>query len=153
MKPERDEAMMRRALELAREATTWGDVPVGAVVYREDTGKIVGEGANARERDNDPTAHAEVVAMRAACERIGSWRLHECAMAVTLEPCCMCAGAIVNARLGRLVYGATDPKAGAVASLYEIASDDRLNHRVETTSGVLADECGEILREFFRSRR
>ncbi|MCP4758502.1 MAG: nucleoside deaminase [Planctomycetes bacterium] len=142
---------MQRAIELAEEAAERGDIPVGAVIYRGD--EILGEGANRREIDNDPTAHAEVVAMRAAGARLGMWRLHECAMAVTLEPCPMCAGAMVNARLNRVVWGADDAKAGACRSLYEIHADPRLNHRLEGTGGVLADECAELLRRFFKSRR
>ncbi|MDP7071025.1 MAG: tRNA adenosine(34) deaminase TadA [Phycisphaerales bacterium] len=146
-----DLAMMRRAIELAEEAADRGDIPVGAVIYRGD--EILGEGANRREIDNDPTAHAEVVAMREAGNRSGSWRLHGCTMAVTLEPCPMCAGAMVNARLDRVVWGADDPKAGACRSLYEIHADPRLNHRLEGTGGVLAEACVDLLQRFFKSRR
>jgi tRNA(adenine34) deaminase len=148
---DRDVAMMRRALALASEAAGRGDIPVGAVIYKGD--EVVGEGANRRELDDDPTGHAEIVAMRMAGQRLGTWRLHGCSMAVTLEPCPMCAGAMVNARLDRVVWGANDPKAGACTSLYEIHADPRLNHRLEGTGGVLQDECVAILRDFFKSRR
>ena len=143
--------MMERAIMLARRAAMEGEVPVGAVVYRD--GELIAEAANNREGSADPTGHAEVVALRLAGERIGAWRLEGCSVAVTLEPCPMCAGAMVNARVGRLVYGATDPKAGACESLYEITRDDRLNHRFETIGGVLADRCGALLSDFFRRRR
>lgn len=146
-----DLRMLERALRLARHCARAGEVPVGAVVYRGDS--IVAEAANARERDSDPTAHAEVVALRDAGRRAGSWRLDECRMAVTLEPCPMCAGALVNARLGRLVFAAHDPKAGACGSLYEIPIDPRLNHRLPVVGGVLALRAAAQLRGFFRSRR
>jgi len=145
--------MMRRALELAREAAAIGEVPVGAVVYATESNQIVGEGFNTRERDQDPTLHAEVIAIRQAAKAIGSWRLNGCSLVVTLEPCCMCAGAIVNARIGRVVYGADDPKAGAVRTLHQLLEDDRLNHRAAVVWGVCAEECGAILSEFFRARR
>ncbi len=147
----RDVAMMRRALALATEAAASGDIPVGAVIYKGD--EIVGEGANRREVDDDPTGHAEIVALRDAGRKLGSWRLHGCTMAVTLEPCPMCAGALVNARLDRVIWGANDPKAGACCSLYEIHADPRLNHRVEGTGGILREACVEVLRDFFRDRR
>jgi tRNA(adenine34) deaminase len=143
--------MMARALELAREARTFGEVPVGAVVVR--AGRILAQAFNLRETFHDPTAHAERLALTWAGRAIGSWRLDDCTLYVTLEPCAMCAGAIVQSRIARLVYGATDPKAGACESLYRLASDPRLNHRVPITSGVLADECGEVLKEFFQERR
>ena len=143
--------MMKRAIELARRAALSGEVPIAAVVYRGE--EILGEAANNREAHADPTGHAEIVAIREAGRRIGEWRLEGCSMAVTLEPCPMCAGALVNARLGRLVYGATDPKAGACETLYRIPGDVRLNHRVEMVGGVLAPECVELLRAFFRERR
>ncbi|MDP6986873.1 MAG: tRNA adenosine(34) deaminase TadA [Phycisphaerales bacterium] len=143
--------MMQRALALAAEAADRGDIPVGAVVYRGD--EILGEGANRREVDHDPTGHAEIVAMREAGKRLGSWRLHDCAMAVTLEPCAMCAGAMVNARLQRVVWGADDAKAGACRSLYEIHADPRLNHRLEGVGGVLKDESIMLLQRFFSVRR
>lgn len=148
---ELDLRMMHRALALAAEAAARGDIPVGAVVYRGD--EILGEGANRREADHDPTAHAEIVAMREAGRRIGSWRLHGCAMAVTLEPCAMCAGAMVNARLERVVWGADDAKAGACRSLYTIHADPRLNHRLEGVGGVLMDESVALLQGFFSNRR
>ena len=148
-----DERMMRRALELAREAIKLDEAPIGAVVYETETGRIVGEGLNRREIDNDPTAHAEVLALRAAGASIGDWRLNDCTLVVTLEPCAMCAGAIVNARVGRLVFGAKDPKAGSVVSLFELCSDVRLNHRLPVIAGLMEEECGELLRSFFKAKR
>lgn len=148
-----DIEMMRRALELARQAAALGEVPVGALVYETTTGRVLGEGFNRREIDNDPAAHAELIAIRRAAETLGGWRLNTCTLVVTLEPCCMCAGLIVNARLGRLVYGAADPKAGACGSLLRLTEDSRLNHRVEPIAGVLADEAAALLRDFFRSLR
>jgi len=148
-----DIAAIERAIELATIAASEGEVPVGAVVYRTETGERLGEGANRRETDDDPTAHAEIIAIKQAATTIGDWRLNQCTLAVTLEPCVMCAGAIVNARVGRLVYGATDPKGGAIESLYEIAGDERLNHRLPVISGVHEQECGDLLRAFFRERR
>jgi tRNA(adenine34) deaminase len=142
---------MRRALEEARAAVDHGDVPVGAVVVRD--GEELARARNRREADGDPTAHAELLALRAAAAALGSWRLDGCTLYATLEPCAMCAGAMVLARLPALVYATFDPKAGAVGSLYDIARDPRLNHRVEVTAGVDADEVGELLRRFFRSRR
>jgi len=146
-----DLRMMRRAMDLAARAATEGEVPVGAVVYRGE--EIVAEGWNLREATYDPTAHAELIAMSKAGRALEEWRLNDCTLAVTLEPCPMCAGAMVNSRLGRVIYGASDPKAGACDTLYEIPTDRRLNHRVEVVGGVLADECGDLLREFFRQRR
>jgi tRNA(adenine34) deaminase len=146
-----DRLWMTRALEQARGALAHGDVPVGAVVVR--GGLVLAEAGNRREVDSDPTAHAELLAIRAAARALGSWRLDGCSLYVTLEPCAMCAGALVNARLPSLIYGATDPKAGAVGSLYDIPRDDRLNHRVAVTEGVLAKECGDLLIRFFRARR
>lgn len=145
--------MMRRALMLAREASAAGEVPVGAVVWETATGRVLGEGRNRREEDRDPSAHAEHIAILEASRAVGDWRLNHCSLAVTLEPCPMCAGLIVNARVGRVVYGADDPKAGACRSLYELTTDTRLNHRVELVPGVLADEAGDLLRAFFRARR
>ena len=142
---------MRLALEEARAAAAGGDVPVGAVVVRGD--EILARAGNAREREQDPTAHAEILALRQASSAIGSWHLEGCAMVVTLEPCAMCAGAIVLARLDRLVFGASDPKAGFAGSLGDLVRDGRLNHEVDVTVGVLADECGELLRAFFAERR
>ncbi|MDA1026601.1 MAG: tRNA adenosine(34) deaminase TadA [Planctomycetota bacterium] len=146
-----DIRMMERAIELARAAGANGEVPVGAVVYR--GAEILGEAANNRETCCDPTGHAEMVALREAGNRLGSWRLKGCSMAVTLEPCPMCAGALVNARLKRLVYGAFDPKAGACTSLFEIPGDRRLNHRVEMIGGIEETRCAELLKAFFRRRR
>jgi tRNA(adenine34) deaminase len=142
---------MRDALASARRALAHRDVPVGAAVVRD--GVVIARGANARERDGDPTAHAELVAIRRAAKKVGSWRLSGCTLYVTLEPCAMCAGAMVLARLPRLVFGAADPKAGFSGSLGDIVRHPRLNHRVEVTKGVLAEECGRILVEFFRQRR
>ena len=143
---------MRSALDLARLAPAHGDVPVGAVVVTAD-GTVVGAGANDREGAGDPTAHAEVLALRAAAVSVGSWRLTGCTLVVTLEPCTMCAGALVLARVDRVVYGAADPKAGAVGSLWDVVRDRRLNHRPEVVGGVLADECSAVLRAFFEDRR
>jgi tRNA(adenine34) deaminase len=148
-----DEAMMRRAHDLARAAAEAGEAPVGCVVFETATGRVLASARNAREGDADPTAHAEVLAIRAAARALGDWRLNACTLAVTLEPCVMCAGAIVNARLGRVVYGADDPKAGAARSLYRLLEDPRLNHRVPPVRGVLAWESGDLLRAFFRARR
>ena len=146
-----DERVMRLALEEARAAAAGGDVPVGAVIVRGD--EILAREGNAREREQDPTAHAEILALRQASSAIGSWHLEGCAIVVTLEPCAMCAGAIVLARLDRLVFGASDPKAGFAGSLGDLVRDGRLNHEVDVTVGVLAEECGEILRSFFAERR
>jgi tRNA(adenine34) deaminase len=144
--------VMRRALGLARSVVDAGDVPVGAVVLSPDGG-VLGEAGNARERDGDPTAHAEVLALRAAAARLGTWRLQGCTLVVTLEPCTMCAGALVLSRVARLVYGADDPKAGAVGSLWDVVRDRRLNSRPEVVRGVLADESATLLREFFAAHR
>lgn len=142
---------MRVALEEARAAGAEGDVPVGAVVARGH--EVVGRAGNARERERDPTAHAEILALRQAARAVGSWHLEGCTLYVTLEPCAMCAGALVLARIDRLVLGAPDPKAGFAGSLGDIVRDGRLNHEVEVTVGVLAEECGEVLRAFFAERR
>lgn len=144
---------MRAALDLARAAAAAGEAPIGALVYETATGRVLSRAANTREADNDPTAHAEVIAIRAAARALSDWRLNACTLIVTLEPCCMCAGAIVAARLGRVVYGADDPKAGAARSLYRLLEDPRLNHRVVPVRGVLAAESAELLRAFFRARR
>ena len=146
-----DVRMMRAALEAASDCEAFEDVPVGAVVARD--GVILAAAGNARERSQDPTAHAEILALRAASEAVGSWRLDGCTLYVTLEPCAMCAGAIVLARIDRVVFGAPDPKAGFSGSLGNLLQDDRLNHRVEVSGGVLAEECAEPLRTFFRARR
>lgn len=148
-----DATMMLRALELARDAGASGEAPIGAVVFETLTGRILGQARNTREADADPTAHAEVLAIREAARALGDWRLNDCTLIVTLEPCCMCAGAIVNARVGRVVYGADDPKAGAAGSLFRLTDDPRLNHRVTPIRGVLASESAALLREFFRARR
>ncbi|GAB4548317.1 MAG: tRNA adenosine(34) deaminase TadA [Phycisphaerales bacterium] len=145
--------MMRRALELAREAASVGEAPIGALVYVTETGTIIGEGRNDRERAHDPAGHAEFHAIRAAAKHLGDFRLEGCTLVVTLEPCPMCAGLIVNARVDRLVYGAADPKAGACGSLLTLTQDTRLNHRVTPIAGVLAEESSELLRSFFRSLR
>jgi len=142
---------MRRALELASRCAEHGDVPIGAVVVRED--REVAAAGNERELRGDPTAHAEILAMRRAAAAAESWQLDGCTLYVTLEPCAMCAGAVVLARLDRVVFGANDPKAGFAGSLGNLVQDPRLNHEATLVSGVLADECGDLLREFFRARR
>jgi tRNA(adenine34) deaminase len=147
------DALMALALDEARAALDHDDVPIGAVVARIDDGEVVARRHNARERDRDPTAHAEVLALRDAARAVGSWRLDGHVLVVTLEPCAMCAGALVNARVTTLVYGATDPKAGAVTSLYAITDDTRLNHRVGVRGGVRTDESAALLRAFFADRR
>lgn len=149
---------MHLALEQAAAAEAMGEVPIGAVIVRTDDGepsdwRVVAAEHNRRIIDADPTAHAEMLAIRAAAAALGDWRLTGCSMVVTLEPCCMCAGAIVLARLDRVVYGAADSKAGAVDTLYHICNDPRLNHQVQTTGGVRAEECGQILTNFFRKQR
>jgi tRNA(adenine34) deaminase len=146
-----DDAAMRLAMAQAQAALQHDDVPIGAVVVRD--GQVVAARHNERELTGDPTAHAEVLALRDAAARVGHWRLLDCTLYVTLEPCVMCAGALVNSRIGRVVYGATDPKAGALESLYHVCADERLNHRPPVTSGILADECGALLKSFFASRR
>ena len=146
-----DVAMMLRAMGLARHAAARGEVPVGAVVYRGRT--VVAEQANDREATGDPTGHAELAAMRDAGRARGAWRLSDCSLAVTLEPCAMCAGAIVNARIGRVFFGAHDPKAGACGSLWTIPADGRLNHRPPIVAGILARPCGRQLTSFFARRR
>jgi tRNA(adenine34) deaminase len=146
-----DEALMARALTEARRCVDHDDVPIGAVLARD--GEVVAAAGNERELRHDPTAHAEVLVLRAASESLGTWRLEGCTLYVTLEPCAMCAGAVVLSRLDRLVYGSTDPKAGFAGSLGDLVRDPRLNHRAEVTAGVLADESGGLLRSFFRDRR
>ncbi|MFB4304989.1 tRNA adenosine(34) deaminase TadA [Actinomadura sp. GTD37] len=143
---------MRRALAEARKAAQEGEIPVGAVVL-DASGAVIGTGRNDRERSSDPTGHAEIVAMRAAAASLGTWRLSGCTLVVTLEPCTMCAGASVQARLDRVVYGAVDPKAGAAGSLWDVVRDRRLNHRPEVIAELLADECAAPLIEFFTNRR
>lgn len=147
-----DEALMRRALEEAAQTASTDDVPVGAVVV-DASGTVIGTGRNEREARHDPTAHAEVVAMRAAAERLGTWRLDGCVLVVTLEPCVMCAGAILASRLERVVFGAWDDKAGAGGSVVDVLRERRLPHRVEVVAGVLADEAEAQLRAFFSARR
>ena len=146
-----DHKFMQAAIESAKIAEENGDVPIGAIVVFEN--RIIAKGYNQREQLNDPTAHAEIIALTAAAAAMENWRLCGCTMYVTLEPCSMCAGALVLGRLDRLVYGCDDPKAGACGSLYNIVTDDRLNHQLEVTSGVLADECSRQLQEFFTRRR
>ncbi len=143
---------MRLALAEAVAAGRHDDVPIGAVVLGPD-GQVLGRGGNERELHGDPTAHAEIVAIRRAAETIGEWRLSGCTLVVTLEPCTMCAGAVVASRIDHLVFGAFDEKAGAVASLWDVVRDPRLNHRPRVTSGVLADDCAALLDGFFRDRR
>ncbi len=146
-----DELWMRKALAEAHGARQAGEVPVGAVIVHD--GGIIGRGHNQREMLRDPTAHAEMIAITAAAEALGSWRLTGCTLYVTLEPCLMCAGAIVQARLERVVFGAEDPKAGACVSLYQATTDERLNHRVSLLGGVLAADCSAILSDFFQAQR
>ncbi len=146
-----DDELMGLALDEARAALDHGDVPIGAIVVR--GGEVIARRHNERELTGDPTAHAEVLALRDAAEVVGGWRLGECTLIVTLEPCLMCGGAAVNSRLKRLVYGAADMKAGACLSLYNVCDDPRLNHRVQLTAGVRAQECGELLVDFFEAAR
>lgn len=148
---EADEILMSAALAEAHAAAAAGEVPIGAIAAKD--GKVIARGQNRVLRDCDPTAHAEIVALRAAAKAIGNYRLMECELFVTLEPCAMCAGAMIHARLGRLVYAAADPKAGAAGSVLDVLNHPRLNHRMAVTEGVLAEECGELLRGFFRERR
>ena len=142
---------MRLAIEEAAACLAWQDVPVGCVITRDE--EVLAVAGNGRERHHDPTAHAEVLALRAASRAAGSWRLDGCTLYVTLEPCAMCAGAIVLARVDRVVFGAADPKAGFAGSLGNLVQDPRLNHRVTLEGGVMADECGALLKAFFRERR
>jgi tRNA(adenine34) deaminase len=146
-----DAEWMREAVAIAERCLTHEDVPIGCVIVRD--GEVVAAAGNERELRHDPTAHAEVLALRAASETLGSWRLDDCTLYVTLEPCAMCAGAIVLARVPRVVFGAPDPKAGFAGSLGNLVQDERLNHRVELEAGVEAEACGELLRAFFRDRR
>lgn len=145
------ERWMRRALDQARRAFEANEVPIGAVLVHQE--QVIGEGFNQREMLNDPTAHAEMIAITQAAQALGSWRLLDCTLYVTLEPCPMCAGAIVQARIPRVIYGATDPKAGACHTLYSITDDPRLNHRALVLGGVLQEECRAILQEFFAAQR
>jgi tRNA(adenine34) deaminase len=147
------DTLMQLALREARAAPAHDDVPVGAVVARLDTGEVLAHRHNERELASDPTAHAEILALADAARAISSWRLEGCVLVVTIEPCAMCAGAAVNARLPLVVFGATDPKAGAMGSRYDIGRDARLNHRLEVRSGVCADDAAALLRQFFAARR
>ncbi|KAA3629783.1 MAG: tRNA adenosine(34) deaminase TadA [Proteobacteria bacterium] len=151
MSNDTDTHFMQRALELAESAAGEGEVPVGAVLVKD--GEIIGEGWNRPITSHDPTAHAEVQALRAAAERVGNYRLVGTTLYVTLEPCAMCAGAMIHARIARLVYGALDPKTGAAGSVMDIVRHPQLNHQIEVTGGVLESACGERVREFFRERR
>ena len=153
MDPTRVDALMTIALEEARAALEHGDVPIGAVVARLETGEVIARRHNERELQADPTAHAEVLALRDAAAALGQWRLDGCALVVTLEPCPMCAGAAINGRIGLVAFGAADPKAGATGSLYNLAADPRLNHEMPVIPGVQADAAATLLREFFASRR
>jgi len=146
-----DRRYMQEAVEQARKSLETEDVPVGALVVFQE--HVIGRGWNQREKLQDPTAHAEMLALTAAAEYIGHWRLEDCTLYATLEPCPMCAGALVQARVSRLVYGARDGKAGACGSLYELTQDPRLNHQIETVPGVMAEPCAELLKAFFRRRR
>lgn len=145
------EHFMQKAFVQAQAAREIDEVPVGAIITR--GGKIIGAAHNLTRQLRDPTAHAEMLAITQAAESVGDWRLNECTLYVTLEPCPMCAGAIVNSRMGTVVYGAADPKAGAVESLFQLLSDDRLNHKSEVVAGVMGPKCGNILTEFFREKR
>lgn len=143
---------MQQALALANQAATFNDVPVGALVVN-DKGEIIGVGENLREKNNDPTAHAEIVAIKEAAQKIGNWRLDDLTMVVTLEPCAMCAGAIVQTRMKRLVFGAFDEKAGAVGSVWDVVRDTRALTKIEVISGVLEKECAQVLTKFFKGKR
>jgi tRNA(adenine34) deaminase len=146
-----DEKFMKLAIEQAQIAEENGDVPIGAIIVYEN--QIIGKAYNQREQLQDPTAHAEIIALTQAAAFLESWRLHGCTMYVTLEPCPMCAGALVLARIDRLVYGCDDPKTGAIKSLYNIVTDERLNHTIDVVSGVLSEECSSLLQQFFRQQR
>jgi tRNA(adenine34) deaminase len=146
-----DEGFMRQALQQAMAAGVHNDVPVGAVLVKD--GEVVATAGNERRLRNDPTAHAEILVLRAAAEKLGTWRLAETSLYVTLEPCAMCAGALVLGRVSKLIYGPQDPKAGAALSLYNIVQDPRLNHELEIVTGVLEEECATVLRDFFKGKR
>jgi tRNA(adenine34) deaminase len=146
-----DVRFMRQALTEAARAAELGEVPIGAILVRD--GEVIGRGHNLRETSNDPTTHAEMIAIRAAAARIGHWRLLDCTLYVTLEPCVMCMGAIILARIPQLVYSCRDPRVGAVGSIYDFSRDERFNHRVEVTEGILADECSALLSGFFQEIR
>jgi len=144
---------MQEAIAQANAALAMDEVPVGCVIYHAPTDRIIAREHNRRECRADPTAHAEILALRDAATELGHWRLIDCTLAVTLEPCPMCAGALVNARIGRLIYGCDDPKAGAVRTLFQLCDDPRLNHRVEVAAHILPDECAKLLRDFFKTQR
>lgn len=144
---------MRQAIEQALLAGQLDEVPIGCIIVHQPSGQVLGRGYNRREIDGDPTAHAEMIALRQAAKAQGHWRLIDCALVVTLEPCPMCAGAIVNSRIARVVFGCRDPKAGAARTLYHLCDDPRLNHRAEVIEGVLADECARLLKDFFLIKR
>ena len=146
-----DEQFMREALSLAQQAAELGEVPVGAIVVKD--GVIVGRGSNAPIGSHDPSAHAEILALRDAAKNIGNYRLVDCSLYVTLEPCAMCAGAIQHARIGQLVFGAKDPKTGACGSVVNLMAEDKLNHHTDVVAGVLENECGQLLSDFFKQRR
>jgi tRNA(adenine34) deaminase len=148
---ENDIPWMKKALQLAIKAGSAGEVPVGAVIVRD--GKPISSARNRREELQSPLGHAEILALQGASKKLGTWRLSDCTMYVTLEPCVMCAGGLWQSRIGRVVFGAFDPKGGALGSLYKIHSDERLNHRYEITTGVMADECAQLLKDFFKLRR
>jgi tRNA(adenine34) deaminase len=151
MTDDADADRMRQAIRAALEAAEAGEVPIGAVIYRRD--RLLARAHNQRETLQDPTAHAEILAITQAAAALGSWRLEDCAMYVTLEPCAMCAGALVLARIPRLVYGAPDPKAGACGSILDVLGCKKLNHAVQVESGLMADVCGQMLRDFFKEKR
>jgi tRNA(adenine34) deaminase len=147
------EELMRLAIDEAKRALEHDEVPIGCVIHHAPTDRIIGRGFNLRETNHDPTAHAEILAIHEAAKVLCDWRLIDCTLAVTLEPCPMCAGAIVNARIPQLIYGCADPKAGAVRTLYRICDDAKLNHRVRIVEGVLADDCAALLTDFFKKQR
>ena len=146
-----DRDMMTRALDLAAQAAEQNEVPVGAIIYRND--EIIATGSNLREHSNDPTAHAEIIAIQNASKKLGQWRLLDCTLLVTLEPCPMCAGAAVNARIPRLIYGAADPKMGSVRSLHQLCDDPNFNHQIKIIPALESEKCGQILSDFFQKRR
>lgn len=145
--------LMRHAIDQAQSALALDEVPIGCIIVHDPTARIIARAHNRRQIDYDPTAHAEIIAIRQAADALGDWRLTDCTLVVTLEPCPMCAGAIVNARIPRLIYGCADPKAGAVRTLYRLCEDDRLNHCVMVREGIMPEECAELLRDFFRGQR
>lgn len=147
-----DVKMMKRALDLARKSESIGEVPIGAVIT-DKNGKIIAQSTNLRETKCTVLGHAEMAAIHRACKALGSWRLTDCTMYVTLEPCFMCAGALVQSRIGRVVFGTRDPKGGALATMATLGNDSRLNHQFEITEGILAEECGNILKDFFKKKR